>query len=145
MNAKTINGKIFIIPNTAVKESDFFEKERYDKFLDAQNQVLSQFEDLRAEQPMIQVWAFNKACDNFSCHHGTFAEMLGSEEDEYRFPTYLPFSVLKDLKEGETITLKMKNGVEFRLVASQTTTRYRDFGTFEEVLTRLCPYEMIEA
>ena len=96
--------------------------------------MLDNFEgNISVEEPMIQIWAANKACDNFAAHTENYAKLIGMDQ---RFPTHLPYSLLKGLKEGDTLTLQLKNGVKFELELSQMTHRY-PFGDFEEVLENL--------
>lgn len=144
MEEKQIEGKIFIIPNAPYtkKELGWMDESKWYKWVDmAQKYMLNNF-GLTVEEPMIQVWAGNEICDNFSDHMVKFAKMIGENEAievarENRFPSHLPYSVVKDLKEGDTLTLRHKNGVVFNLKVSQTTTRYARFGNFEDVLEKL--------
>ena len=56
---------------------------------------------------------------------------------KYRFPRYLPYSLLKDVKEDEKIILTHKNGKKIELVANQLSYRYRNFGSFDTVIARI--------
>lgn len=148
---KKINAKLFIIPNHPYtkQELGWFDMKDWENWANRTQSLLDNFEgNLTVEEPMIQVWATNNECDNFTDHMWQYAEMIGillsqeeSEEDykkirEERFPSHLPYSLLKGLKEGETLTLRRKDGVEFEFELSQMTTRYA-FGNFEEVLEKL--------
>ena len=157
---KTVTGKIFIIPNHPYtkKELGWYDMKNWDKWAEKAQSLLNNFDgDITVKEPMIQVWAGNDDCDNFACHQMDYAEMIGvvnpgfsydEMNEEVRkemrnkiynnsFPTHLPYTILKDLKEGDTLTLNRKDGVEIILEVSQETTRYARFGKFEEVLENL--------
>jgi hypothetical protein len=53
---------------------------------------------------------------------------------KYRFPRYLPYSLLKDVKENDKITLTHKNGKVIELVANQLNLAYKRFGSFDKVI-----------
>ena len=143
MNAKTINGKIFIIPNVPYtkKELGWINIKNWENWAEKTQILLDNFEgNLTVEEPMIQVWATNNECDNFTDHLAGYARMIGIPLEDRRknkFPTHLPYSLLKDLKEGDTLKLQRKDGVKFELEISQLTTRYPYYGSFEEVLEKL--------
>lgn len=156
MVEKQITGKIFIIPNAPAteKEIGWFDVKDWEKWINKIQPKLDNF-GLQAEEPMIEVWATNDEVDNFSNHQTGYAKMIGvvnndltslSEEEkeevrkkirENAFPSHLPYSLLKGLKENDTLTLHHKNGVVFYLKVSQTTTRYARYGNFEDVLEKL--------
>jgi hypothetical protein len=52
---------------------------------------------------------------------------------KFRFPAYLPLKVLESLNEGESIRLSI-NGRMIELVAKQLNYRYKEFGSFKEVI-----------
>ena len=82
MEEKQIEGKIFIIPNAPYtkKELGWMDESKWYKWVDmAQKYMLNNF-GLTVEEPMIQVWAGNEICDNFSDHMVKFAEMIGENE-----------------------------------------------------------------
>ena len=138
MENKTIKGRIFIIPNSPFKKSVEGD-ESWQRLVENLAPRLKNF-GLKVEdnEPMVQVWAANEECDNFSNHYSHYAKMLGEEEVyNKRFPSYLPYSIIKDLKEGETLTLRREDGLVIELVADQLNTRYRRFGKFEECLSDL--------
>ena len=146
---KIIKGIIFMVPNYIHRKREFYSSERI-------NRSLEKF-GMKADdnEPLVETWAFNEVCDNFSRHGFDYPEMFGEEiplkdlkpeDEEGEFPEYIPYSVLKDLKENDTLTLINKeNGVIFKLTISQTTTRYRDHGTFEEVLDKVMKNSFKEA
>jgi hypothetical protein len=67
---------------------------------------------------------------------------------KFRFPSYLPLKVMESLNEGESICLTI-NGRKVELTAKQLAYRYRDFGSFQEVIQNIKNksdklYELIE-
>lgn len=56
----------------------------------------------------------------------------------YRFPSYLPYNLLKDLKEGDEIILTHnKLGRKIKLIAKQQGYRYGGWGPFQGVLNQV--------
>lgn len=114
-------GFIFIVPNQAIngkRESAEFMQ----RWITLNGKSFSPLGiELSEDETYIQVWVGNEENDNWTC------------DGENHFPSYLPLSILKDVKEGETINLKW-NGEDVRLRASQLEYRYRKFGKFEDVL-----------
>lgn len=118
----------------------------------------------REKELLVEVWVhdFDKNdenyCDNWGCHYkqvpgwddklkedlqkakesGDEEKIVSLKEKMYdeRWPYCLPVSVLKNLKEGETISCQFK-GVNVALKANQLGARYRGFGRFENLLDRL--------
>lgn len=136
-----INGKLFIIPNSPATKQNlgWYNPENWDNWAKEAQSRLNNFEgNLTVEEPMIQVWATNKDCDNFADHIADYQKMIGADVEvasgNNRFPTHLPLSLLNGLKENDTLVLHLKRGIEIELTLSQTTTRYRRFGNFEDVL-----------
>lgn len=147
-----IEGRIFIVPNVPFtkKEIGWDNTSKWYEWAGRTQELLNKFEGrILVEEPMIEVWAGNELCDNFAAHMVDYAKMIGvvdlkasyldvvDQARDEKFPTHLPYSLLKGLKEGDTLRLERKNGVVFELKASQSTTRYRRFGNFEEVLEKL--------
>lgn len=138
--SNTINGIIFIIPNSPErvnKKEDLDDFEQ--KWINGIENTLKAVGINSIDSPLIQVWAANDECDNFECHYWDYFKMIPQEKPK-SFPRYLPYSVLKDLKEGDTLTLNHESGVTIKLTASQLKARYRNFGAFETVLNKLVPY-----
>ena len=65
-------------------------------------------------------------------------------KEGFRFPTYLPLKMLKDLKEGEKITLTYKTGKQVELTAQQLGVRYENHGSFDVVLKKLMAKKGLE-
>lgn len=76
----------------------------------------------------IQIWVCNNESENWSCHG--LPEYLAESEN---FLDYIPFRLLKGLKEGDVLTFDML-GKHIAIQANQLKFRYKRFGTFEKVL-----------
>ena len=150
-----INGDIFIIPNRAAKIQDFFDfaqeekKEIMEKICRLNERVF----DVDNEH-CLETWICSEEfqCDNVADHNihtlTTDGQRVTIGIDNGR---YIPSSLFKGHKEGETIEIKIpiwisishaetpiNTVVTFRLTLSQTKYRYRIFGNFEEVFDRVC-------
>ena len=83
----------------------------------------------------VQIWTTGMGSENWQ-DHGIPASISIPEvgiSPEY-FPGYLPYRVVKDLKEGSTLELTWLKGESLRITAAQLPYRYRRFGRFEEAL-----------
>lgn len=126
---EVIKAKVFIIPNALYSKANIWaetEKEAteiFDKFIKSQHQDI--------EVPMgtkyVQVWAYNKDCDNLCRHHYLNGEDL---------PEYLPVDLFDGKKEGDIVTFDSKWG-KVELTLAQKGSRYERFGTFDSVLKTL--------
>ena len=76
----------------------------------------------------IQIWAYDHESENWSCHG--LPEYLAESAN---FLDFIPLRLLKGLKEGDIFTFDML-GKHIAIRASQLKSRYKGFGTFEEVL-----------
>lgn len=145
---ETIVADLFIIPNTASKAANFMSmaetrKNEMEQLCKANGLVFD------PEDPLVQIWVTNDDVENFQDHHPRF--IMGGKVYEYNLQTRLPYSILKNIKEGETfdITIPVKGRpvdldedtkspveteINFKLTAKQTEYRYRRFGKFEECL-----------
>ena len=145
---RIVEGDIFIVPLTPFFRESFFTEEQYQFWKNGELRRLQAFGINDVDTFNIQVWATNSACDNFTCHQKDYYSMLEGiskeevktlfpEEELYKiisFPLTLPYRLLKDLKEGDTLTLHHENGTVFKLTARQLTYRYESFGKFEDAL-----------
>ena len=100
------------------------------------------------DELLIEVWiagldknVSEEGNDNLSAHGfgEYYAEKLGitSRHEDGRkrtAPSYIPYEVLKDVKEGDVKTFTAPNGCNVRMHFEQLPYRYRRFGTFETVL-----------
>jgi len=131
-NQNQIVGDVFIIPNCPVRESDWdgsfrlIAKEQWTRFKNRIHRVINEKED----EAYVQVWCCTPGDNesNWSCHH----EMPDNEN----FATYLPVSLFKGKKEGDSVVVNTRWG-EVVLTLSQLKYRYRRFGAFEEVMKKL--------
>ena len=125
-----IFGNFFIIPNMLFRptsESEF----HVDQFNRSMKSRIEKVvgREVSADEVYVQIWAFTPGEENsnWADHYDWPGEEIT------RFPHYLPYENLKDLKEGETLRLESDN-FSLRLTAVQLGTRYRSFGRFEDVL-----------
>lgn len=132
MNKQEIKGNIFIIPNmlTVINEektSSDFVKERWNNVIKPNIEKIVGHK-LSDDELLVEVWAYTPDDNNsnWSCHSWPGEKIC-------RFPNYLPYKDLEGLKEGETKVFESENFV-ISLTANQLGTRYRRFGSFEEVL-----------
>ena len=144
---KTITGKIFIIPNDVETPSNDFNYNWIRKIIE------DNFELNVDSDKLVQVWAFNEDCENFSDHQATYLKATGiidpsktvnwyddASNCDQRFPGRLPARILKGIKEGDTITLHRKDNVDIVLTACQSKTRYNFLNcgpNFEDVYNAL--------
>ena len=76
----------------------------------------------------VQIWVCDNGSENWSCH-GLPGYLAKSEN----FLDFIPYRLLKGLKEGDIFTFDML-GKHIVIRASQLKYRYKGFGTFEEAL-----------
>ncbi len=130
MEKKVIKCRIFIIPNSAFSVGEGSKENKFTIELQTkeQNKYFDKFDDT---QKLVQVWASNDECDNFTDHWRQFEKMSGG----HRFPGRLTADKL-NIKEGETTRIEMKDYI-IEATAGQLTGRYKNLGSFEEVLAKL--------
>lgn len=116
---KLFVGKMFIVPNAIYSAA--WEK--------VSNRKASFIQDENINLPVVEIWVTGENSDNWGCHGF-------SNHEVGWFPYALPVSLLENLKEGDTISIKL-DGEEFHLTAEQLSFRYRSFGPFEDVLEGL--------
>ena len=124
-----VSGSIFVVPNSpmplGLKFSDRIAKSIWGS-------------TSKATEGCIEVWMTSDDSDNWSAH-GVKTDVDGTKIS-VNVPNHIPFSVLKDVKEGDTIefvsTQWVKKlgehvDVKFTLIANQKDFRYRSNGEFE--------------
>ena len=138
-NIGTFNGDVFIIPNGLSVYEDLRIMQEFYKDLCELNGV-----DPTGEQ-FVQVWICSDELntENMSCHgfrvNGNYMNAFCGD---------LPVSLVKDLREGDTVTVNFRaypdinmgssdEIITMNLKLNQSDYRYRRFGNFEEVLRRL--------
>lgn len=151
------NWDLFIVPNHAVSLLDEYMPLSY-----AQKQIQALSEIERANNCMIsmkdqlvQVWYCNEQCDNGVSHDPYVVDQDGRVWDiSFNLGEYLPEPIVRELHEGATSILNIPVTLEYYNVATKTKERrsaimkahitpkqkayrYREFGTFEEVLERV--------
>lgn len=95
------------------------------------------------EEMLVQVWITNDKSDNIDDHG-----IIINGKQYYVICSNIPYTLIKNVKEGENITVKffgydhsgeeaVKVVFEMQLTAKQLDYRYKRFGSFEETLKRL--------
>ena len=151
------NWDLFIIPNHAISLLDEYVSLPY-----AQKQIQPLAEignannyTISAIDRLVQVWYCNEQCENGVRDDPYVVDLSGSVWDiSFNLGEYLPEPIVRKLHEGETsivnipVTLEsydvvtMSNGcrsaiMKAHITPKQKAYRYREFGTFEEVLERV--------
>ena len=148
MNNTTINLSCFIIPNCPqelgeIKRCPHLRASRITKC----NYLGIPISDADDEL-MIEVWigglepeAGKEDNDNLSAHGfgKYYASKLGitAEFEDGRprtAPSYIPYNVIKNVKEDDVLTFTAANGCKVNLHFEQLKHRYRSHGRFEDVL-----------
>lgn len=135
------NCTCFIIPNGADRFKACYSRDDYEVQLKTLG--ISKPDD---EEPMFQTWFFSDANDNHTCH-GWGEELcarfgIGYDPKhptymEYDAPSRMPYSVLKDVKEGDVKEFTAPSGAKIRVKFEQLPWRYGRHGRFEEVVNNL--------
>lgn len=128
--AKEFNLEFFIIPNSASEFSAI-----PDHAKPWYTEPVADFGiELKDDDKMVEIWITGEGEDNISAHGWPdhLRDALGIPEKRHYLRT-LPAWVLKELREGDYLTLTAKNGNTIHLTAAQEKYRYRRFGSFEEV------------
>lgn len=137
-NNSTISFEAFIVPNNLVKWETMpnYLKER----LAAD---LRRFGIEPDEGEYAQVWILSESLGlENATDHGLdreVCETLGLDYAKrgYYAPGYLPVSLIRGLKEGDSVTTTSENGTNIVIKFEQKPYRYGRFGRFEEVLEYL--------
>lgn len=146
MNKKfNLSADVFVIPNRACRVSGFgiFTEKRTAEMTTMCESSGSTF-DPKSDK-LVQVWICSDECDNYQDHYPRV--IIDGKRYNYRLPGYIPYSLLKDIKENESFKLSMPVDlisydddntipaiVDITLTAKQGEYRYRRFGNFEEVV-----------
>lgn len=136
-----IKGDIFIIPNELVDLTDKWYKETRirEKYMQKRIGILEAL-NLPTDELLVEVWACNKDCDNFSSYDYPLLDKAWKNKSEAGslrgFPRNLPVSIFKDKNDGDTISISYNN-LTAELTLNQLGKRYRRFGDFKTVLELL--------
>ena len=129
MNKQIISGRIMIVPNMLYKptsESEFHVQQFERTFKTRIEAVIGR--EVTADEVFVEIWAYNPE-DSKS----NWADHGWPGENICRFPKYLPLKELEGLEEGKTVRFETEN-LKICLMADQLSHRYREFGSFQEVL-----------
>ena len=138
-----ITGDVFIVPNKAQnvgknKSSDFWVSQR-SKTLNTIGIDIMKLDD---NDDLVEVWCCSVGSDNWQSHDlptdlkKELKETTGGVKKHSLFPSYIPRSMMKELKEGESFEVVF-GGVSVTLTARQLSYRYRTFGSFEDTLNKI--------
>lgn len=139
------NGSVFIIPNHAGTVDGFVvSKDKYRKFMEDLCDLNSD-QKFDPEDNLVQVWIHSEDlnCDNVTRHN----PCVKHNDKEYwlePMAEYIPSSLLRGHKEGDTIQFTYPLEDEENVTATinmkleQLPYRYGSFGSFEEVLDKVC-------
>ena len=135
---RELNFKCFIVPNQGIR----FNLIPFDFLKDEAKTRCKQIGiDIPETDNMIPVWIHSEFEDNCTDHGYSDEEIigLGLEDPKHDIcaPNYLPYSVLKDVKEGDVKTFKAPNGTLVHIKFEQLPYRYGRFGTFENILEKI--------
>lgn len=158
----TINGDIFIIPNSAPRLKDYWMESFKAKMQKYMHQIC-ELNGLKFDETVdrcVETWYTSPEmeCDNIPDHDIHF-EYEG-EKYQLTFPSgrQLPSPLFKDKKEGDVVEIKVpvyirkydrphykdkmfdediETVVTLKLKLAQTEYRYRSFGNFEDVLKKV--------
>lgn len=149
------DAEIFVVPNKAVRVSDYKRDDRQRNRLRSLGEKMSEEElsldSFNDNTPFVEVWMLSKdlECDNMQDHAFSFTV----DGQKYivpsgQIPSRVPINVI-DVKENESFTLHFRdleayparsNGdsvnvyLSLDVTARQSEYRYARFGRFEQVL-----------
>ena len=122
---------MFIVPNGIRPFENFMRPEEY-------LQTLKDVGiDADIEDVGVHVWIHSSESENWQDHKmpsqvwKALSDAAGHKVHRY-YPCYIPLRLLKGVKEGDKITLG-----PVTVTCQQQGYRYRNFGTFEQVLAML--------
>jgi len=163
---QVLSGDVFIIPtgllcpsNTFVEGEDnlpFYKvwKKKCEKYREDREhyQKISGIKEFENSVGLVEVWCTTPGLkdlkdSNWSCHGIDLLEEPKIEDfpslDEYQaavrgnlFVSYLPIELFYNKVEGDTVEFESRWGT-IRLRLNQLSYRYREYGSFEEVLQQL--------
>jgi hypothetical protein len=96
-------------------------------------------DEISLDDWLVQVWFLDPKQENPVGGHSNLNDhgyFLADDCVLYKFPSYIPLSLIKRLKEGDKFEFEGSHG-KFTVTVSQSKWRYRRYGQFEEVLDRL--------
>ncbi len=132
----------FIVPNGSyiLKENEIFKMGSY---IDETVRRNTSFGiKTTPEDEVMQTWIFPsnelfyKSNDNWT-DHGLPDQFVELFNNEGYAPAVLPYSFLKDRKEGEVVELESASGFRYRMRFEQLPWRYGRYGRFEDVVRNL--------
>ena len=150
-NVKSIefNADAFIIPNRSCKLKDFWVTSTAEEAKTLATNLLGTEPD--ENELCIQMWYVvdDLNCDNL-VDHSACVEIDGNKYLIRMESCYLPYSVLRDKHEGDTIDITFVNCarewdiykaegilITIHVTLKQRGYRYERFGSFEEVLSKV--------
>lgn len=161
-NGLTINAQLFIIPNHACHISGLFDFAQADHL--ARMKKICELNGLEFDPEkdwLVECWYLSEelGCENIPNHNIRVLNENGKRCTIGVENRYLPSNIFKGKKEGETISVKLPvwmrvegedkefpNGkdivADFTISLDQTKYRYRRFGNFEDVLSRVTDYNL---
>ena len=140
------NAEAFIIPNQAGKLKDFWFDGAAREAKEMATSVLGEEPD--ENEDYIQMWYVVKdlGCDNL-CDHNARVEIDGEKYIIRMDSCHLPYSVLRDKNDGDTVDVTFSNGtrkwddekgdgipVTMHVTLNQKDYRYSRFGSIQDVL-----------
>lgn len=137
MENNVINGEMFVVPNSATKFDS-----KYQSSITSMKEISSVYNmEVTDETLLVEIWVTDDNSENWSCHGvpescQSIAEWLPGARSPLglQWPSYIPYDLVKDLKEGETLDVNFPNGYIVKLTANQKSYRYKRYGNFEEVV-----------
>lgn len=133
-NSNVFSGEFFIVPNSKVSRESVWRKSQFDEIMKAYG-----FDPMKEGESLVEVWSTDVdcydengdlkpgKCDNWA-DHWKFGRDSG-----IIYPASIPMSIIKDLKEGQTVRFKVY-GMDIEMKANQLGHRYRRFGKFDRDL-----------
>lgn len=138
MEKKIYKADMFIIPNQITVEEkeikDIIHSWWWDRYEKRMSHLFGKevAEKDKGRRRLVQVWITSPECENWSDH------VNNPVDKEIRFPGNLPLWMVGNMKEGETIKIDLPEyNATLELTAQQLKYRYKDYGTFDNVLKQL--------
>ncbi|MBP5593999.1 MAG: hypothetical protein J6Y02_01360 [Pseudobutyrivibrio sp.] len=143
------NAEAFIIPNQAGKITAFWCSSAAREVKELATSVLGEEPD--EDEIYVQMWYVAKdlGCDNLVDHRAR-VEIDGKKYVIGMEASYLPYSLLRDRVEGDTISITFPNHtrvwedelgynipITMHVTLNQNDYRYRNFGPFQDVLRKV--------
>ena len=111
---------VFIVPNAAVIANPAVKGSLAKRW----NKVVAPEYHITEPEILIQVWMTSEECDDWRHHDGPVS--IG----------YIPLKYAV-VCEGDEIRIVLKDGTELVMTAAQQCHRYRNFGNWEDCLSRV--------